>query len=152
MGNSKEKVLIKTNFDLCTGCLICQLECSVWLFGKFNPHRSALNIEHTNENLCRFPIICNHCENTYCAKVCPTDAISRDEVTGAIVIDHQKCIGCKKEFCHEYCPIKVIHVDPVSKKAFKCDLCKGSPRCVVSCPTGALELATRISVSKGESA
>ena len=150
-------MLIKTSFDLCTGCLICQLECSTWLYGKFNPHRSALNIEHANENLYHFPIVCNHCENTYCAKVCPTKAISRNETTGAIVVDHELCIGCKNEPCRdlpicEYCPIKVIHIDPVLKKAFKCGLCNGSPRCVKSCPTGALELVTRISGPEGESA
>jgi anaerobic carbon-monoxide dehydrogenase iron sulfur subunit len=150
--NSKDQVLIKTNFDLCTGCLICQLECSSWLFGKFNPHSSGLIIEHANENLYHFPIVCNHCENTYCAKVCPTKAISRNEATGAIVIDHQKCIGCKNEPCREYCPIKIIYVDHVLKKAFKCDLCNGSPRCVKACPTGALELVTRVGVDKGEKA
>lgn len=150
MGNSKDKLLIKTHFDLCTGCLICQLECSSWLFDGFNPHRSALNIEHANENLYHFPIVCNHCENTYCAKVCPARAISRDKATGAVVIDQEKCVGCKKEYCHVYCPIKVIHVDSVSKKAYKCDLCQGSPRCVESCPTGALELVTRVQIAKGE--
>ncbi|MCP4756971.1 MAG: 4Fe-4S dicluster domain-containing protein [Proteobacteria bacterium] len=141
-----KQVSIKTNFDLCTGCLICQLECSAWLFGSYNPHRAALNIDHANENLYHFPIVCNHCENTYCATVCPTQAISRNEGTGAIVVDPEKCIGCKNELCSQYCPIKVIHVDPESKKAIKCDLCGGSPRCVSSCPTGALELATGIDV------
>lgn len=152
VGKSRKKVMIKTNFDLCTGCLICQLECSSRLFGGYNPHRSVLNIEHVNENLYHFPVVCNHCENTYCAKVCPANAISRDEETGAIVVDKDKCVGCKKEFCHEYCPIKVIHVDPVSRKAVKCDLCQGEPQCVEVCPTGALELVTRIDDTEGESA
>lgn len=139
-----KKVFIKTNFDLCTGCLICQLECSAWLFNSYNPHRAVLNIDHATENLYHFPTVCNQCENAYCANVCPAKAISRSEKTGALIVDHEKCVGCKKEYCNVYCPIKVIHVDKILKKAVKCDLCNGSPRCVSSCPTGALELVTGI--------
>jgi anaerobic carbon-monoxide dehydrogenase iron sulfur subunit len=132
--------MIKTNFDLCTGCQICQIECSMWLFGGYNPHRSALNIKNLSENLYHLPTVCNHCENTYCAKVCPAKAIVRNQNTGAIIIDQEKCVGCKKAICTKYCPIGVIHIDPERKTAYKCDLCNGSPRCVSSCPTGALEL------------
>ena len=35
---------IKTNFDLCTGCGICQLVCSQRLLGGYNPHRALLRI------------------------------------------------------------------------------------------------------------
>ncbi len=145
-----KQVSIKTNFDLCTGCLICQLECSAWLFDSYNPHRAALKIDHAEENLYHFPTVCNHCENTYCATVCPVKAISRNDNTGAIVVDQEKCVGCKKEFCTTYCPIKVIQVDPESQKAFKCDISNGSPHCVSSCPTGALELVTGIESSTGK--
>jgi anaerobic carbon-monoxide dehydrogenase iron sulfur subunit len=150
MENTKPQVMIKTHFDLCTGCLICQLACSAWLFGGYNPHRSALNIVHTHENLYHFPVVCNQCESTYCAKVCPAKAITKDEITGAVVVDPKKCVGCEQEFCHQYCPIKVIHVDPETRKAYKCDLCGGSPRCVESCPTGALELVVRTDLDPKE--
>ena len=45
---------IKTNVDLCTGCSLCQLACSLRWLGGYNPHRALLNIEHARENF--FPV------------------------------------------------------------------------------------------------
>ncbi len=133
-----EKIFIKTNFDLCTGCSLCQLACSERLLGGYNPHRALLMIRNENENLYHFPVVCNQCANPYCANVCPVGAIKRDAATGAMVVDRETCVGCN--LCHRYCPIHVVGVDPELKKSVKCDLCKGAPRCVAACPTGALEL------------
>jgi len=130
---------IKTNFDLCTGCGLCQLACSARLLGGYNPHRALLNIEHRSENLYHFPVVCNQCTNAYCARVCPVEAIRRSPDTGAMVVDHDKCVGCN--LCHRYCPIHVVGVDEKFKKSVKCDLCEGDPQCVQVCPTGALQLA-----------
>ena len=131
------KFFIKANFDLCTGCSLCQLACSARLFGGYNPHRAVLKIKHVTENLYHFPVVCNQCANPYCANVCPVKAIERNETTGAMVVDQDKCIGCN--LCSRYCPIHVVGVDPDLEKSVKCDLCNGDPRCVAACPTGALE-------------
>jgi anaerobic carbon-monoxide dehydrogenase iron sulfur subunit len=137
----KNRYFIKTNFDRCTGCSICQLACSMHHLGGYNPHRALLKIEHVRENLYHFPTVCNQCENAYCANVCPVDAIRRDPHTGALVVDQETCVGCN--LCHCYCPIGVVGMDAELKKAVKCDLCGGRPRCVEACPTGALELVKR---------
>lgn len=131
----KPSPFIKVSFDLCTGCGLCQLACSQRLLGGFNPHRALIRIEHRSENLYHFPMVCNQCENPYCAKVCPVGAISR-AASGAMVVDHAKCVACG--LCARYCPINMVWVDPDLKKSVKCDLCGGDPQCAAICPTGAL--------------
>ena len=128
---------IKANFDLCTGCRVCQLTCSIRLFGGYNPRRAVLDIIDSRENLYHKPVLCNQCENAYCMNVCPAGAVSRD-VHNAVVIDPEKCIKCY--LCVEYCPEGMVKIDPESEKAVKCDLCGGFPECVSACPAGALEL------------
>jgi len=128
---------LKPHFDLCTGCTICQLACSERIAGGFNPRRSVLRIVHSQENLVHEPFVCEQCTNPICGRVCPVQAISRDEATGVVHVDHDVCIGCGT--CAAHCPLGVIHVSPDLKKAVKCDLCQGDPLCVKACPTGALE-------------
>lgn len=140
------KCFIKTNFDLCTGCGICQLVCSQRLLGGYNPHRALLKITHSQENLYHHPVVCNQCRNPYCANVCPVTAIQRNPATGAMEVDHDACVGCN--LCRRYCPIGMVGVDPDLKKSVKCDLCQGAPRCVAACPTGALELGGRESAEE----
>lgn len=135
------KSFIKTNFDLCTGCSICQLVCSRRLTGGYNPRRAVLKIRHGHENLYHMPEVCNQCDNAYCQNVCPVGAIHLDEATGARVVDREKCIGCG--MCVRYCPVEMVSLDPDDKKAVKCDLCGGDPQCVRACPTGALEWIER---------
>lgn len=139
MSSFSKRRFIKTSFDRCTGCGLCQLACSERLLGGYNPHRALLQITHTCENLYHFPTVCNQCENAYCANVCPVTAIGRDPETHALVVDRDKCVACN--LCHRYCPLHVVGVDPELKKSVKCDLCGGDPACVAACPTGALELA-----------
>ena len=134
------RISLKTNFDLCTGCGICQMACSERLLGGYNPRRAVLRIEHARENLYHFPVVCNQCTNAYCANVCPVKAIGRDPATGAVVVDRDLCVGCG--LCRRYCPIEMVRVDPDLKKSVKCDLCGGHPLCVAVCPTGALGLVS----------
>ncbi len=131
-------MFIKTNFDLCTGCRLCQLACAERIFGGFNPRNALLSITPGPDHLCHFPIACNQCRNAYCQKVCPAKAIDRDPRTGALLIDAERCIGCG--LCAQYCPLQVIIAHPEENRFLKCDLCGGNPQCVQACPTGALEL------------
>ena len=83
------------------------------------------------------PMTCFHCEEAWCMKVCPAHAISRDEKTNAVVLDQEKCAGCK--MCILACPYGNIHFDHVKLVSHKCDLCGGDPRCVTHCISGALQ-------------
>lgn len=130
---------IKTSFDLCTGCRLCQIACSFRIHQAYNPSRGLLRIRESTENLYHLPQVCNQCQNPFCANVCPVDAITRDPDTMALVINADACVACG--LCSRYCPLEMVLIDPDSKKALKCDLCGGYPACVKACPTGALDLA-----------
>ncbi|MCL4401899.1 MAG: 4Fe-4S ferredoxin, partial [Acidobacteria bacterium] len=36
---------------------------------------------------------CVHCEDAACIAACPTGAMHREERTGAVVVDQDRCIG-----------------------------------------------------------
>ena len=86
---------------------------------------------------------CQHCENPPCVYVCPTGAAFKDEKTGIVDVQNEKCVGCG--YCLAACPYQVRFFNPVTQAADKCDFCKSTqlaegkePACVVSCPTKAL--------------
>jgi Fe-S-cluster-containing dehydrogenase component len=71
-----------------------------------------------------------------CATACPQGAITVAQNTGARVISKTKCVGCGT--CLKACPWAMTSLDEAAKKATKCDLCGGAPKCVKVCPSGAL--------------
>jgi Fe-S-cluster-containing hydrogenase component 2 len=64
-------------------------------------------------------------------------AIARDETLGRVVIDYDRCIGCR--MCVAVCPFGAIGFDSITRKVIKCDLCEGDPLCARFCSYGALE-------------
>ena len=136
---------IRAHFDRCTGCAICQLECSYRCNGGYNPRLAMLRLENGPEGLYAKPVVCHQCENAFCEKVCPHGAISRSEKMGIPEIDPEKCRKCG--MCQRYCPEQVI-VRTEAGHAAKCDLCEGSPRCVEVCPAGALTLVQEVTANE----
>jgi len=64
------------------------------------------------------------------------DALRRNEETGAIELNLERCVKC--EACVDGCEFGCALVDDVHQEIVKCDLCGGSPACAQFCPTKAL--------------
>jgi molybdopterin-containing oxidoreductase family iron-sulfur binding subunit len=48
------------------------------------------------------PVMCNHCDNPPCVRVCPTQSTWKREEDGIIMMDMHRCIGCR--YCVAACP------------------------------------------------
>lgn len=49
-----------------------------------------------------FLLLCNHCQNPPCVRVCPTKATFKRKKDGLVAMDYHRCIGCR--FCMAACP------------------------------------------------
>jgi Fe-S-cluster-containing dehydrogenase component/DMSO reductase anchor subunit len=132
------------NYNKCVNCNACSAACILENGWTIHPRRI---FTYNSETELSLPVInlslaCNHCENAVCMEGCPTSAYSRNDVTGAVILDELKCIGCK--YCQWNCPYDAPKFDNGEKTISKCHLCytglmEGrSPACTSACPTGAL--------------
>lgn len=121
----------------CAGCRICELWCSLQHNQVANPAFATVKIFRDHANYLCLPVTCTQCVNAPCVADCPKQALSQDEKTGGIMVDEEKCIGCRK--CLKACPNAAISFHPQTRKAVTCDLCGGQPVCVTLCPMGALQ-------------
>ncbi|MBE3573193.1 MAG: 4Fe-4S dicluster domain-containing protein [Moorella humiferrea] len=130
------KVLI-VDQDKCTACRRCELACSFKHTDTFNPAAARLSVAAFLDDDYYLPVVCQHCDEPVCQAVCPAGAISRDEKTNAVIINEDRCIGCR--MCIMACPFGGVDYSVAEHRVVKCDLCGGEPECVLNCPWGALE-------------
>ncbi|MCL5942843.1 MAG: 4Fe-4S dicluster domain-containing protein [Actinobacteria bacterium] len=128
--------------EKCTGCRTCELFCSLRNFGEVNPARARIHVVRSQEDniITTVPVVCQQCEDPLCMAMCPAGALSRNLETNAVVVDHDKCLGCRT--CVQVCPFGAPSVDPRTGKSEKCDLCGGEPVCVKFCSQEALKFVT----------
>lgn len=143
----------------CTGCKTCVFACKdfqdlglgvayrkVYEITTGTTNRDGSGTITSSCNTYNVSISCNHCDNPACTKVCPTGAMHKDEATGLVSVDANKCIGCG--YCHMACPYNAPKVDREKGHSVKCDGCADrvaageKPVCVEACPVRALDFGT----------
>lgn len=143
------------NHDKCVGCNACSAACMLengWALMV----RTVFTFNNEGESF--FPVInmslaCNHCEKAACMRGCPSSAYSRDKETGAVLIDEEKCIGCR--YCQWNCPYDAPKFGNDKRIITKCNLCYTGfehgrqPSCSTACPTGALRFGPLSGKDKG---
>lgn len=82
---------------------------------------------------------CEQCHEPLCAFACKSGALRYDPVSGGVVFDENRCVGCF--MCLMVCA-GGVRADRGTGRVVRCDVCAGRevPGCVAACPTGALAL------------
>ncbi|MCB2199384.1 4Fe-4S dicluster domain-containing protein [bacterium] len=132
-----------------------------WLWKESFGHAfHEQDLDYVSDELKHRPtlMLCNHCDNPACVRVCPTGATWKRE-DGIVMMDWHRCIGCR--YCVVACPYgsrSFNYRDPrpfideineefptrmrgVVEKCTFCEelLAKGQmPKCVDACEAGAL--------------
>jgi len=157
----RENKGIMVDIEKCLACKSCEIACAV-------AHSKSKVLQEATQELPKpqrrvtvqaagefaVPLQCRHCEDAPCIAVCPTAAIYREEADGSVLIEQDKCIGCR--YCLVVCPFGVIEVSRDGKAMVKCDLCferaraGQEPACVEACPTKALKLGSEKELAAGK--
>ncbi len=157
-----EKIML-IDVSKCTACRGCQIACKQWNKLGVEPteqrgtHQNPPDLSPLTWNLVRFTEIpmkdggmrwlfrkdnCMHCTDAACQKACPVPGAIFKTAEGAVVIDKEKCIGCK--YCVNVCPFEVPRFDSAANKVSKCTLCWDrtshgqQPACAKACAPGAV--------------
>src|SRR4030042_836889 len=93
----------------CTGCDSCALTCSFVHERSFSLEKARIRLEKHEERADFTPKVCVQCEEALCIASCPVGALSRDERTGATLLDRDTCTGCQT--CVTACPNDGIRLD-----------------------------------------
>ena len=154
------------DLNVCVGCHACVTSCKAWNdqgtagplsdlnpYGEdpggtfFNRVQTYEAGKYPDTETVHFPKSCLHCEDPPCVPVCPTGASYKRDEDGLVLVDYDKCIGCK--YCAWACPYGARELDPREKVVKKCTLCadrideaslpesERQPACVMACPTHA---------------
>ncbi len=145
---------IFVDYKKCIACKACEIACAIEhhptnsLFGIVGDNKTQINVRVLAVEHESFPVSCRHCDPAWCMDACPSGAITRDESTGAVILNPDLCKACA--MCAMVCPFDAISFKETHRAkygrevAYKCDLCVDRlnndkiPACVEACHTNAL--------------
>jgi len=104
------------DLDRCIGCRTCAVVCKnfnaqpqgIWWNRVFTSGTPEYDVAVKVDGQLRMefvPISCQHCTDAPCVTACPTQASYVDADTGTVLIDYERCIGCR--MCASACPYGV---------------------------------------------
>ena len=131
----------------CIACRLCEVHCLVQHSEsrdiirafKSGGERPLPRLTFEESGPLSFALQCRQCDEPTCLEACISGAMHRDEATGAVMCDEDRCVGCW--MCIMVCPSGAIQQNlHGTRVASKCDLCYGAavPACVAGCPNEAL--------------
>jgi carbon-monoxide dehydrogenase iron sulfur subunit len=132
--------------ELCTGCNLCEIACSMAKEGQVRPSTSRISVERYLMDGLYVPHICRNCKNAPCVDACKRGAIVKDVETGWVTINDERCNNCS--LCIPACRYGAILLTP-EREVLLCDVCGGSPKCVQVCATGAIQFSNRKEATVG---
>ena len=106
------------------------IACSLKHEGKVWPAASRIRVFMLVPGV-EIPHLCAQCDDAPCVASCPTKALSVSDMTGAVLVNNDKCTSCG--LCVKACPGNVPFLHPSTNKALICDLCDGNPECAKAC-------------------
>jgi carbon-monoxide dehydrogenase iron sulfur subunit len=138
--------------ERCLGCKSCELSCAVEHSLSKNivdavaeePRPAnrvrvlSLGLEGSHVSFRSMMLLCRQCAEPACAEACICGGIVKDEESGIVTFNTDRCVGCWS--CTMVCPFGAIVRIKDFCNTVKCDLCpeRDVPACVSACPTGAL--------------
>ena len=88
----------------CIGCQACVQAC-----GECETHRGVpmIHLDYVDRaaGVQTAPVVCMHCEDPTCARVCPADAIKQDDRGIVLSAAKPRCVACSN--CVLACPFGV---------------------------------------------